>query len=100
MTVTAADGIVVRGAGEGVVTAVGHRAIGGAWAMLGAGSGAGATFGTGRLGLLLLLRTIRVMLTAKIAMLLYKKLEIDERRDVQKRKVCMRERERGKARMV
>lgn len=30
LTVTATDGVVVGGAGEGVVTAVGHRAIGGA----------------------------------------------------------------------
>jgi hypothetical protein len=61
--------------------------------MLGAGGGAGATVGTGRLGLLLLLRIIRVMLTADVAMVLYKEPGVNERKDVQKRKVCMREKE-------
>lgn len=61
--------------------------------MLEAGGGVGVTLGTGRLGLLLLLRTIRVTLTADVAMVLYKEFEIDERRDVQRRKVCIRKRE-------
>lgn len=64
--------------------------------MLGGGDGAGAIVGTGRLNLILLLRTIRVMLTAEVAMVLYKELEIDERKDYQKMKICMREKEGAK----
>lgn len=69
MTVTAASDTVFGSEGEGVVTAVGHSATGGARVMLGDGGGAGATIGTGRLSmlLLLLLRTIRVILTAEVA---------------------------------